>query len=55
MHALRRLWFAKVTAQLVEKLREIVAGGVNRTTEGPRRFRITSGGATEAEINPAGK
>jgi hypothetical protein len=55
MHALGRPWLAKIPAQLVQKSWEVVARIVQRSAESPRRIRITSGGAAEAQVDPSGK
>src|SRR5277367_2184604 len=54
MHALRRLWLAEIPAQLVQKRWEILARAGRGAAQSPRRFPITPGGTTEAQIDAAG-
>ena len=53
MHALRRLWFAEIAAQLVHKFREIVACSMKRPAERPSGCRVTPGCAAEAQVDAA--
>ena len=55
MHALRRLWFAEIAAQLVHKFREIVACNMKRTAERPSGCGVTPGCAAEAQVDAARK
>src|SRR5438309_6872548 len=55
MHTLRRLRFAKIPAQLVHKLWEIVAPSMQRTAQGTSRCGVAPGSAAEAQIDAARK
>src|ERR1700740_2197857 len=55
MHVLGRVWFAKISAQLVQKRWKIVIRTVEGTAESLRRSRIAAGGPAEAQVDPAGE
>ena len=55
MHALRRLRLTQVAAQFVQQRWEILTRTGCGTAKSPRRIPITSGGAAEAQVDPAGK
>jgi len=55
MHALRRLWFAEIAAQLVHKFWEVVACSMKRTAERPSGCGVTTWRAAEAQVDAARK
>src|ERR1700676_4318956 len=55
MHPLRRLWFSKIAAQLVQQLREILPRRYLRAAQGPCCCRVAARSATHTQINAAGK
>jgi hypothetical protein len=49
------MWLTKISAQLLQKRWEIVVRTMKGTAESLRRSRITTGGAAEAQVDPAGE
>ncbi len=55
MHPLRGLRLAKIFAQFLHKLREIVARAVERTTQSPGSSGVSPRRSTEAQVNATWK
>src|ERR1700692_616288 len=55
VHSLRRLWFFKIAAQLVQQLREILARRYLRTTQRTRCCRVAARRAADTQVYAAGK